>query len=251
MLILKHRTHPAPAAQGGGEGGYLASASDLMIGLLFVFIILVVVLALEQQRQAALVKGAGDPRGAVTQAIGQALKDANIQVTIDPVSGVISLPSDLLFGVGESTLSESAYASLAAARKRLEEVLPCYVDSERKRLPAMPCPQNPGKQEIDTIFVEGHTDNRPLNIAGLNNTTLSFNRANAVHKALLESSQMPEYRNKVGQPLFSYSAYGDTRLLKNIPGDDARNRRVDLRIVLSYQPVDDTIKNLSAAGLGK
>ena len=38
------------------DGGYLASASDLLIGLLFVFIILVVVLALEQQRQAVAAK---------------------------------------------------------------------------------------------------------------------------------------------------------------------------------------------------
>lgn len=251
MLLLKRQTNPAPASPSGADGGYLASASDLMIGLLFVFIILVVVLALDQQRQAAIAKGAGDPRGAVTTAIGQAMKDANIEVTIDPVSGVISLPADLLFPVGESTLSPEAQAALVAARQKLEEVLPCYVASERRQPIASACPQNPGKHEIDTIFVEGHTDNRPLNRYGQDNATLSFQRARAIHSGLLNDSHMASYRNRNEQPLFSYSAYGDTRLLKGIPGDDAKNRRVDLRIVLSYQPLDETLKNLSAAGVGR
>lgn len=251
MLVLKRRRNQTVSDQSAGEGGYLASASDLMIGLLFVFIILVVVLALEQQRQAAVAAKAGDPRGAVTEAIGQAMKDANIEVSIDPVSGVISLPSDLLFPVGEATLSSEAQAALVVARQKLEEVLPCYVASERLLLKSDGCPHNPGKHEIDTIFVEGHTDNRPMNRFGEDNTSLSFKRARAIHSGLLNDSRMASYQNRNEQPLFSYSAYGDTRLLKNVPGDDAKNRRVDLRIVLSYQPLTETLKNLSAAGVGQ
>lgn len=250
MLLIRRRPQPAAAVAAAGEGGYLASASDLMIGLLFVFIILVVVLALEQRRQEDVAKSAGDPRGAVTVAIGEALKAAQIQVAIDPVSGVISLPSDLLFEVGESTLSPQAQASLAAARARLEQVLPCYVASERRTLAKSACPNNPGQHEIDTIFVEGHTDNRPMYRYKEDNTTLSLNRARAIQGGLLSDSRMGNYRNANDQPLFSYSAYGETRLLKGIPGDDARNRRVDLRIVLSYQPLEQTLKNLSAAGTG-
>ena len=52
------------------ESSYLASASDLMIGLLFIFIVLVVVLALEQTRQRDEIIKAGDPRGQVTTSIG-------------------------------------------------------------------------------------------------------------------------------------------------------------------------------------
>jgi len=76
MLILRRRQTDSSKAE-GGEGGYLASASDLMIGLLFVFIILVVVLALEQRRkedEVEKIKGAADPRASVTAAIGQALQ---------------------------------------------------------------------------------------------------------------------------------------------------------------------------------
>ena len=108
--MLKPRPAPSGSKQ-DGEGSYLASASDLMIGLLFIFIILVVVLALEQRRQEAelgAVKGAADPRASVTEVIGQALKDAKLDVRIDPASGVISLPSDTLFALGSSSLSAPA-----------------------------------------------------------------------------------------------------------------------------------------------
>lgn len=251
MLLIQRRGQAKQGSSSEGEGGYLASASDLMIGLLFVFIILVVVLALEQQRQAAAAIQAGDPRGAVTATIGEALRQADIEVNIDPASGVISLPSDILFGVGEATLSPAALDSLKRARAKLEEVLPCYVASERAMIKPEACLQNKGKHEIDTIFVEGHTDNRPLNRLGEDNASLSFKRARAIHSNLLSDSMMSAYRNRVGQPLFSYSAYGDTRLIKDIPGDDARNRRVDLRIVLSYQPLAETLKNFSTTGVGK
>lgn len=110
MLTVKPRPAQSESKQ-DGEGGYLASASDLMIGLLFIFIILVVVLALEQRRQEAeldAVKGAADPRASVTEVIGQALKDAKLDVRIDQASGVISLPSDTLFALGSSSLSAPA-----------------------------------------------------------------------------------------------------------------------------------------------
>lgn len=67
------------------------SASDLMIGLLFVFIILVVVLALEQRRQQQSIEaeragllGAGDPRGSVTTAIGDGIKEALPGIRVAP-----------------------------------------------------------------------------------------------------------------------------------------------------------------------
>jgi chemotaxis protein MotB len=123
--------------------------------------------------------------------------------------------------------------------------------AERVRIKPDACKQNKGKHEIDTIFVEGHTDNRPLNKLGEDNASLSFKRARAIHSNLLNDSMMAGYRNRVDQPLFSYSAYGDTRLIKGISGDDQKNRRVDLRIVLSYQPLAETLKNFSTVGSGK
>ena len=250
MLILRQHKAEEPE-KADGEGSYLASASDLMIGLLFIFIILVVVLALEQRRQESEldeVKGAADPRASVTEVIGKALKDAKIDVRIDPASGVISLPSDTLFALGSSALSPAATQAIRDARVRLAQVLPCYVASEMKGMERRLCPTNPGRHEIDTIFLEGHTDSVPNSAAG-GNLGLSFDRARAIQQVLLgDGSPLLPFANSASQPIFSYSAYGSDRLLPDIAGTDARNRRVDMRIVLKYQSINDTLNHLRQVG---
>lgn len=252
MLMLKPRPI-APAGKEDGEGSYLASASDLMIGLLFIFIILVVVLALEQGRQDAVlngIKGAADPRASVTEIIGQAFKKAKLDVRVDPASGVISLPSDTLFALGSSALSAPATQAIRDARERLAEVLPCYVASERANITNKQCAHNPGWHEIDTVFLEGHTDS----VANTNpggNLALSFDRARAIQQVLLgEGSPLVPFRNSAQQPIFSYSAYGSDRLLPGVDGTAAQNRRVDLRIVLKYQSINETLENVKRAGSG-
>ena len=246
MLIFKPRSVPRDSKE-DGEGSYLASASDLMIGLLFIFIILVVVLALEQRRQEATldaVKGAADPRASVTEVIGEELKKAKLDVRVDPASGVISLPSDTLFALGSSSLSAPASQAIRDARERLAMVLPCYVASERPHVTGQQCANNRGGHEIDTIFLEGHTDNVANTKPG-GNLGLSFDRARAIQQVLLgEGSPLVPMRNSAQQPIFSYSAYGADRLLPGIDGTAAQNRRVDLRIVLKYQSINETLEHL-------
>lgn len=254
MLIRHRATSAARESSEDSDGGYLASASDLMIGLLFVFIILVVVLALEQRRQQQSIEaeragllGAGDPRGSVTTAIGDGIKEALPGIRVDRESGVISLPEDVLFDLGSAELSGRGKNALAGAVQRLSTVLPCFVSNQRV---GIPCPINPYGHEIETIFIEGHTDNRPLLRSGYDNTNLSLDRARAVQRALVQGSPLQGYQNKSGQPLFSFSAYADTRPLKDMDPSDARNRRVDLRIVLTYRPIEELIPGLAATKTG-
>ena len=247
-MWTRHRSHSgADGPISDSENNYLASASDLMIGLLFVFIILVVVLALQQRNQAQLAAQAkkkaeeemqqllhaGDPRGRVTSAIGNSLKKV-LDVRIDPESGVISLPEKVLFESGKAELTEEGQHALAGSvQQYLTNILPCYVASERTK---KDCPDNKAGDEIETIFIEGHTDDVPMLKPGYDNTNLSLDRARAVTRALVQNSPLNSYRNKLDQPLFSLSAYAETRPLKGTLPSDAKNRRVDLRIVMSYRP---------------
>jgi chemotaxis protein MotB len=254
-MWTRHRDSQAiEGSVSDGDGGYIASASDLMIGLLFVFIILVVVLALEQRRQQQEIEneragllGAGDPRGAVTTAVGDGIKAALPGVRVDRESGVISLPEDVLFDLGSADLSNRGRDALMGAVGRLSEVLPCFVSSQRAGLA---CPINRYGHEIETIFIEGHTDNRPILRTGYDNTKLSLDRARAVEQALVQGTPLQGYRNKSGQPLFSFSAYGESRPLKGMDPSDARNRRVDLRIVLTYRPIGELIPGLVPKQVG-
>jgi flagellar motor protein MotB len=241
-------------AEKEGDGGYLASASDLMIGLLFVFIILVVVLALEQRRQqqafderSSKLMGAGDPLIVVTNAIGDALKKAVPNVQIDPETGVISLPEDALFERGKAQLSDSGRKKLAEAGEQLASAMPCYVHNKRDGLN---CSLNPYGHEVETVFIEGHTDSVPYARGGRDNFDLSLARAKAVDEVMMLNRPLSEFRNKAKQPLFSFSAYADTRPLPGTESTDGRNRRVDLRIVLSYKPIGELIPELRAAAKG-
>ena len=235
-MRIHHRAVPSfvrPSSD--SDGGYLASASDLMIGLLFIFIILVVVLALEQR--AALIR-AGDPRGSVTSAIGEGIKAAMPGVQVNPETGVISLPEDVLFEVGKAEIRDPGKLKLAEAVTHLVDLLPCYVANQRKQLN---CPNNPQGHEIETIFIEGHTDNRPMLRPGYDNMSLSLDRARSVERALVQSTPLAGYRNTADEPLFSFSAYADARPLKGLDPYEDRNRRVDLRIVLTYRPLKELI----------
>lgn len=232
------------------EQGYMASTADLMVGLLFIFIIMVAFLAHKRNTETealaaqakALVAAAqearsafSDPRGAVTSAIGEQIRQTLATVRIDPSSGVISLPEDVLFDSGSSVLKTAAQPKLIEVAEKLSTILPCFVANQRKE---QICDNNPYRHEIETIFIEGHTDNVPMLRDG-GNTKLSLDRAISVSSALVQGTKLAGYRNDQELPLFSYSAYADSRPLKGVARSDGRNRRVDLRIVLTYRPYDE------------
>lgn len=250
------RNRPSQAIEAGAsdqEASYLASASDLMIGLLFVFIILVVVLALEQRRQQQAIDeqrqgliGARDPLFVVTGAVGGALEKVLPNVKVDQKTGVISLPEDALFASGSAQLSASGQLMLSRAADQLAIAMPCYVENQRI---GRDCSTNPYRHEIETIFIEGHTDSVPFSTGGRDNFDLSLARARAVDRVLVQATQLAVYRNNAQQPLFSFSAYADSRPRPGKKPTDAENRRVDLRIVLSYQPIEMLIPGLLPAGV--
>lgn len=228
----RSQLHTLPSS-GNEEQNYMASAADLMIGLLFVFIIMVAFLALQNKTEKEASEGDKDPRGTVTLAIGNEIKNTLQTVKIDPASGVITLPENLLFDSGSSELKDTAIEQLGVTSVKLTEVLKCFVANQRK---SSKCPNNPYEHEIETIFIEGHTDSRPMNRPG-GNTKLSLDRAISVNNSLVSGTPLTEYRNHQGHPIFSYSAYAENRpLIKDDP-TDGRNRRVDLRIVLTYRPI--------------
>jgi len=232
--MLTRSTHRSSESSSESEQSYLASAADLMIGLLFVFIIMVAFLALQKKAEQEARAGDRDPRGAVTVAIGEEIRKTLPTVKVDPASGVITLPEELLFDLGSSVLKESAVIKLGQTSLKLAEVLKCFVASQMTK---QVCKQNPYGHEIETIFIEGHTDSRPMNSDG-GNIKLSLDRATSVNSALVQGSTLAGFKNSNLHPIFSYSAYAESRPLIREDPSDGRNRRVDLRIVLTYKPPD-------------
>jgi chemotaxis protein MotB len=234
MLFIPIKTESS--AESVEEAGYLASASDLMVGLLFVFIIMVVILS----QRVDLVTNENenknkDPLESAVLTIGERMRKAGVPVTIDPSSGVITLPADTLFPSGIAELNANGVEVLNKARLSLDEILPCYIFSERKNRFA--CPPNPSEVEIETIFIEGHTDSKPLHKGIYTNWHLGLDRARAVYEVLTAGS-MSSYKNERELDAVGISSYADKRPAKGGLFDDSKNRRVELRFVLAYKSED-------------
>ncbi len=217
------------------EAGYLASASDLMVGLLFVFIIMVVILS--QRVEQAESGEKGDPLESAVITIGKKMKAAGVPVVIDPASGVITLPADTLFPRGVADLNTSGIDVLTKAKIALNEILPCYIYSERQR--RYSC-FNPDDVEIETIFIEGHTDSAPLQRGIYTNWHLGLDRARAVYDVITVGG-MQNFKNERNLDVVGISSYADKRPAKGGLIDDSKNRRVELRFVLAFKP--DTKKS--------
>jgi outer membrane protein OmpA-like peptidoglycan-associated protein len=228
-MFIKSR-RPTSEIENVEESGYMASASDLMIGILFIFIVMVMVLLARKPEEPK--EPPPDPLAAVVQAIGSRLQVAGVPVTINQASGVITLPADTLFGLGQPDLASDGLRTLKLASEQLQGILPCYVFSQRRALPT-DCPPNPQQVEIETILIEGHTDASPLHRGDYSNWHLGLDRARAVYK-VLNAGAMQNLRNEREQPVFGISSYADER--PSDKTDPAKNRRVELRFVLAFQP---------------
>lgn len=234
MIFIAARSHVQQEEV--EEAGYLASASDLMVGLLFVFIIMVVILS-ERAEEKATGKPSGDPTVLVIKTIGEKIIQAGVPVIIDPASGVITLPADTLFPHGSADLSADGIDVLNRARIALNEILPCYIYSERKK--RLSCPLNSNDVEIETIFIEGHTDSTPLQRGIYTNWHLGLDRARAVYDVITIGS-MQVFKNERTLDVVGISSYADKRPVKGVISnglsDNAKNRRVELRFVLAFKP---------------
>jgi len=150
---------------------------------------------------------------------------------------VISLPADTLFSVGSAELSLSGKNKLLIIKDALNQNLPCYIYSERYR--RQNCAANPTGAEIETIFIEGHTDSTPLQRGLYTNWHLGLDRARAVYDVF---GNIQNFKNEKGLPIVGVSSYADKRPAR-ARSTDAENRRVELRFVLAYKPQSEYSAN--------
>lgn len=248
-------------------GGYLIAVSDMMSALLFVFLITLVAFVInfqfataeQQEAQAEAVAekeraeaqrdraraeqqqlesvrddltNARRLREEMLEAIRQELEERGIRVEIDSEHGILRLTENAIsFKSGQATLAQREREKLSEVAAVLAEVIPCYAANAPEDCEA----RTQGK--LEAVFIEGHTDNVPLQGGRFrDNWDLSAQRAMYTYRAI--SSAQPELvqlRNELGQPLFSVSGYGAGRpvVRHDEPTPDPRNRRIDLRFIMT------------------
>lgn len=219
------------------EESYFVSMADMMVGLLFVFIILLLYFALQFRQTTHDLASADESRAMILARLDQALKMQGLRVSIDIDQGVLRLPEDVLFDTGQAALTPRGRRAVAVLGQAMARVLPCYAWPR----PARGCPAS--GQHLDAIFIEGHTDSDALSGQGAirDNLDLSVMRATNTYRALLAATPtLGLLRNRppargTPQPVLSVSGYGADRPVdpSGTPAAKQRNRRIDLRFLMA------------------
>jgi len=98
--------------------------------------------------------------------------------------------------------------------------------------------------KVNTIFIEGHTDNDPIVFSNAfdSNWDLSAYRAINTWRFLRGAEiRLEHFQNDVGEPLFSISGYADSRPVASNETEEGKraNRRIDFRINMKPPPPPD------------
>lgn len=221
----------------GEDGHYYISISDLMTSLLFIFILILAYMMLSfVQKQEQLndeikkLEQNIEARKDLLQSLKDELLKEKINVDIDKENGNMRLKSDLLFSSGSADISDEGKRQIGEIAKILVLKL-----KEEKYLTA-----------IDTVFIEGHTDNVPITSYkyGRNwtNKELSSQRAiNTFSEMNLETNnEIISLKNIKEKSLFSYSGYADTRPLCVDDSNECRNknRRIEFYFTVNTPEIN-------------
>ena len=221
------------------EENYFVSMTDMMVGLVFIFIIMLMYFALQFQDITDQMTGADRQRAEILRELQQTLKEKGVEVSIDTQNGVLRLPDAILFDSGRAELKADGRVAVGHLADALAEVLPCYTDARdgALRRPAA-CPDT--AYRIESVYIEGHTDVDALSGGGAmrDNLDLSAFRATNTFRALIDHRQEIAGRcTKKGSEcaaVLSVSGYGSERPVV-VGNDDAAkrsNRRIDLRLIM-------------------
>lgn len=246
--------------------GYLVSVSDMMSGLLFIFLITLAAFILNYQRatkqtedvKGGLIRIVGSMvnqqtvRGQLLGTIKESLDAKGVPVKIDEENGILHLTENAIrFETGRADLAQTERDKLDVIGAVLLHVLPCYTTTFPEEIG---CPSETVGM-LEALFIEGHTDNVPIRTARFaDNWDLSAARAIFTYRHLIQSQPGLDFmRSAGGERLLSVTGYGEGRPL--VPHQsatpDLANRRIDLRFIMAPPQVDDPLllRELKQAGI--
>ncbi len=136
------------------EGSYLISISDIMMGLLFIFIIILSYFAAFAQKTTNELSDSRGTRAQLLNVLKTTLQDQNVGIIVDEKNGILRL-SEITISFKHGTvdfLDDSSQKNLETIAKALSDILPCYLQKDK--------PERCGKvsHSLEAVFIEGHTD---------------------------------------------------------------------------------------------
>jgi chemotaxis protein MotB len=250
--------------EANGEAGenYFVSMTDMMVGVLFIFIIMLMVFALDfrinQENQTGNAKEVAkkleelnkkvnveidqlnksqNDRDQLLHDIAAKLEKEGLNVQVDNVNGVLRLTEEAVrFEKNKSVFDSNALRNVKIIARVLDQVLPAYAACQKSDFD-LPASCHVGAK-VETVFVEGHTDSTGVPDPAerdRRNWQLSAERSVNTYREIVSAT--PTLRilhNRLGQQILSVSGYSSTRPIdpEESPTAWAINRRIDLRFVM-------------------
>lgn len=207
---------------GGGEeeNVFWVTMSDMLLGLMMVFMILFV-LAMTgfTQQKVQQQKTQSD----VAKELIKNMKAKNINTEIDKLTGQVKISDLELFGINSYELSPKG-------KQYLDKFIPVYVNTIFSN------PKLYGK--IANVVIEGHTDSQSYKSVSspaeqfTKNMDLSIKRANAVEDYIFRTSYDKKYTDKLTKTLTVQGKSYNEPILVNGKEDYNKSRRVELKLIV-------------------
>lgn len=235
---MKQRKVIAPA----NSDTFNLSISDLMAGLLAIFILILSWQILTYTNMKSDFADKSYERAALLNEIHRELNNRGISVEINETQDVLRLHDKALKFQSGKAKPEAGEENV----RQISEVLYAVLNKDRGDKPKY-------KDLVETIFIEGHTDS---DLPGSrddypDNWMLSTARAvrtwemMSIYSPDAGSPSLGAIKNQNGMPIFSCSGYADTRRIvqKEANAEDkSLNRRIDIRFVMVPPKGDSAIK---------
>ena len=219
---------------------YMITVGDLMAGLVFLFIITLMIFAFRFQTATEAIQSASETRTVILKELESRLLEEEIVVVIDTLQGVLRLSDsdgNIGFEFGRETVFQEHIPRVATLTRILSEVVPCFAVAGDLICDMVDLDPVRHSSRIHAVQIEGHTDTIPFGAQAasrfISNLELSAARAAHIHSLMLEFEPgMATILNTEGTPILGVAGYGAERRLQHLSGDDDRQRRIDLRFIM-------------------
>lgn len=211
------------------ENVFWVTMSDMLLGLMMVFMTLFV-LAMTGFTQNKIQQQA--TQSEVAKDLAKNMKEQNIDVQIDKITGQVKISDLELFDLNSYTLSERG-------KKYLDKFIPIYVNT----IFSNPKLYN----KITNIIVEGHTDSQTYkNVSSkeeqfTKNMDLSLKRANSVEEYVFKTMYNKKYTDKLTKTLVVEGKSYTEPIEVNGVEDYNKSRRVELKLIVKDSNIQDLL----------